>query len=301
MSRLPKLVTSELDAPYVDGDLWLEPPRFWCAGDFVPAAIVNQIVSIPDVLLAGVWPLERYAQLIEQCHVHGIDLFYTIAWSRWIARQAVADRADWEVIRVQHAGPHMFVQVRYLTVEGRAAWSLQQRGFNFTALNDDYQALMVPERRIYVRNRSTMSADEFVAQLSGLARMYVHKPTRLGTSNYFVIQLDHRQRLSQALTDIATYIIAHHFVIPAPPDKMALNEAGSHRLKWVASAIFRWPYHRAIVIDAVIALARLDLPAYVLLWIVDCLPYMRRVDEATKIGLIHRVIASIRRVRARRQ
>jgi hypothetical protein len=62
----------------------------------------------------------------------------------------------------------------------------------------------------------------------------------------------------------------------------------------------RWCVIHPLIVDIVIALASapLNLPAYVLLWIIDWLPHLERAhSELKKIRLIANVIESIRRVK----
>jgi hypothetical protein len=60
----------------------------------------------------------------------------------------------------------------------------------------------------------------------------------------------------------------------------------------------QWPKVHAMILDAVITLAPLQLPAYILLWIFDWLPWIERAHvELKKIRLIESVIGSIRRVK----
>jgi hypothetical protein len=60
-----------------------------------------------------------------------------------------------------------------------------------------------------------------------------------------------------------------------------------------------WPSVQRLIIDIVVALAPLNLPGYVLLWIIDWLPHLARLHaELKKISLIVNVIGSIRRRRS---
>jgi hypothetical protein len=63
----------------------------------------------------------------------------------------------------------------------------------------------------------------------------------------------------------------------------------------------RWCNVHAMILNTVIALAPLDLPGYVLLWTINCLPWLEQVHgDLRKITLITAIIASIRRVSAQR-
>ena len=63
----------------------------------------------------------------------------------------------------------------------------------------------------------------------------------------------------------------------------------------------QWPVIHALILDIVIAMSPLNLPAYILLWIIDWFPYLeRRHTEYRKVTHIIRIIESIRRVWQRR-
>lgn len=56
-------------------------------------------------------------------------------------------------------------------------------------------------------------------------------------------------------------------------------------------------YAHADIINICLALAPLDLPPYVLLWIMDWLPNYDRLSHHKKIELIESVVKSIRAVK----
>jgi hypothetical protein len=57
-----------------------------------------------------------------------------------------------------------------------------------------------------------------------------------------------------------------------------------------------WVLAHAQIVDVAIAFASLNLPAYVLLWIVDFLPHIKDSQkEITKVKLLVSLIKSIRR------
>jgi len=61
---------------------------------------------------------------------------------------------------------------------------------------------------------------------------------------------------------------------------------------------FQWCHAHAIIVDIVMALAPLNIPCWVLLWIVDWLPRVAQVGtELLKIRLIERVTESMRNAR----
>jgi len=66
------------------------------------------------------------------------------------------------------------------------------------------------------------------------------------------------------------------------------------------NSLMCWRVIHALIVDIVVAMAPLNLPGYVLLWIIDWLPMMRAHTEYKKISLITRVIASIRCIDASR-
>jgi hypothetical protein len=71
----------------------------------------------------------------------------------------------------------------------------------------------------------------------------------------------------------------------------------------IASVPYRvWHKPQAVIIDICIALASLNLPVYVLLWIVDWLPEMARAHtEFFKVDIIESALTSIQRVRKARE
>lgn len=66
------------------------------------------------------------------------------------------------------------------------------------------------------------------------------------------------------------------------------------RYVWHETAHMRWRFNHAVVLDAALAMSQLDLPPYVLLEIVDCLPHMWRQRHLLKINLIVGVRESYR-------
>jgi hypothetical protein len=74
---------------------------------------------------------------------------------------------------------------------------------------------------------------------------------------------------------------------------MLLRNELSLGIRW------RWRSHYEKLLSICIAMARLDLPAYVLLWIVDFLPFFSvATTELRKIRLIEGVHNSVRRIDA---
>jgi hypothetical protein len=81
------------------------------------------------------------------------------------------------------------------------------------------------------------------------------------------------------------------------------DRSSNRRTKYVGTF---WVVIHAQILDIVIALAALDLPAYVLLWIMDWVPRLfcfadvpAEITEHRKISLIMRVVESIRSVRTK--
>lgn len=99
-------------------------------------------------------------------------------------------------------------------------------------------------------------------------------------------------------------------IIIAPPDmRFARRQVlwkKEHRglakdtFVWRPTAELRWPYQRCVILDACFAMARLALPPYVMLEIVDWLPYVERQKRVKKVQLIEGVRAAVRRVDERR-
>lgn len=69
----------------------------------------------------------------------------------------------------------------------------------------------------------------------------------------------------------------------------------------LGSQLLVWHKVHGLLLDVVLALAPLDLSAYVLLWLVEWLPHLARAHSARrKLLHISRIVESIHRVRALR-
>jgi len=82
-------------------------------------------------------------------------------------------------------------------------------------------------------------------------------------------------------------------VVPSPAS------AQPHR-ELIVGAQFRWSYQHARMLDVVLALASLELPVYVKLWILEWLPepFIWRSTELQRVRLLEGVHNSVKRLRA---
>lgn len=87
------------------------------------------------------------------------------------------------------------------------------------------------------------------------------------------------------------------FGTPSPP-----RSATVVKLKTIPARFFvcRWKYQHDVLLDICIALANLELPPYVILWIVDFLEYLEWQSHLKKIRLIESVRNSIWGVQEKR-
>lgn len=78
------------------------------------------------------------------------------------------------------------------------------------------------------------------------------------------------------------------------------GDVGTAHVDWHENAHFRSYYYHSIVLDVSIAFAAVDLPIYVLLFIIDWLPGVAQTKQYLKVRLLESVRDSVRAVRERR-
>jgi hypothetical protein len=109
-----------------------------------------------------------------------------------------------------------------------------------------------------------------------------------------------RQWLRIVTSDVSIWFKRHSTANPlcALPASVSVIEDNKFGLTDyeapIAPFVFE-PVHSA-VLGAVLALAPLQLPAYVILWIVNYLPWSDAIPDIAKLRLIERVLATRRRV-----
>ena len=69
---------------------------------------------------------------------------------------------------------------------------------------------------------------------------------------------------------------------------------------WLRGAVTRKPYHIQAIYDMVMIFWEI-LPAYPMMWILECLPYSTLITELQRIKLIEAIISTCRRIAASKQ
>lgn len=229
-----------------------------------PATLDNQVLAFA-IAPGRTW--REYDHVVSSCHHLCISLCISTPASAWPGANPA-----WHSVELEcPVGGHRRVRPVFLVDNGDRFC-----GYPMALVDDKVQAFKINyERTTEIRGTFTTTRTDWA----------MDRPVRrVGATFVFDSSLSERSaRVAASQLPPGDYRLL-------PPDT-TLRLPGA--LVDAPNATFRWPYmHRLITELALI----FDLPAYVLLWIINWLPRARLWTDAKKVGLIESIIASIRKL-----